>query len=234
MRSQRIRMGARRLAALWLFAAIGAALPVEAQFPRLSAGMGYGVGGLFHKEYVADALQSSRVGGFSGATYTVELGYLFASHAMVGLRAHSLQVDLGNGTRAGTLDLLPATLFLAYRRPALLGSLGGFAGAGIGAASARFTPAATIDHWRPWDSATIDVTHERPFVAEFFAGADARLSDDFSLELALASTLMDTEIAYRPQPIDGEAGGFTPGHSYRVQGRHLVLALSLRWWVEWW
>jgi hypothetical protein len=234
MRSRRNRTCNRWLVALWLLAAAGAALPAEAQFPNLSAGLGYGAGGLFHKEYVAEALHSSRVGRLSGSAYTVELGYLFASHAMVGLRAHSLQVDLGNGTRVGTLDLLPATLFVAYRRPAILGSLGGFAGAGIGAASARFTPAATIDHWLPWDAATIDVTRKRPFVAEFFAGADARLSQDFSLELSLASTLMDTEVAYRPMPVDGEAGGFAPGHSYRVQGRHLLLALSLRWWVEWW
>lgn len=232
MRSR--RTFTRWLPALGLLAAAGIALTAEAQFPNLSAGLGYGAGGLFHKEYVAEALHSSRIGRFSGSAYTVELGYLFASHAMVGLRAHSLQVDLGNGTRVGTLDLLPATLFVAYRRPAILGSLGGFAGAGVGAASARFTPAASIDHWLPWDAATIDVTHKRPFVAEFFAGADARLSQDFSLELSLASTLMDTEVAYRPRPIDEEAGGFAPGHSYRVQGRHLLLALSLRWWVEWW
>ncbi len=234
MRSQRIHPRTLWLAALWLLAAGGAALPAAAQFPNLSAGMGYGVGGLFHKDYVGEAMHSRRVGRFSGSAYTLELGYLFASHTMVGLRAHSLQVDLGDGTDVGTLDLLPATVFIAYRRPALLGSLGGFVGAGVGAASARFTPAATIDHWRPWNAATIDVTHKRPFVTEFFAGADARLSEDFSLELALASTLMDTEVAYRPQSVDGEPGGFAPGHSYRVQGRHLLLALSLRWWVEWW
>jgi hypothetical protein len=108
--------------------------------------------------------------------------------------------------------------------------LGGFVSLGGGVATASFHPAATIENWLPWDQEAIDVTNDRPGVFEASAGAAYRLSDAFSLELALTSAFVDTEVAFKPAPVDST--GFTPGRAYRVKGRHLAASLVLRWWVE--
>ncbi|MBM3316340.1 MAG: outer membrane beta-barrel protein [Candidatus Eisenbacteria bacterium] len=232
------RPGLRRplLLFLWLFLLASAALvavPAAADAPRLSAALGYGVAGLFHDEYVAHVRHSSAAGEFSAGVWSVDAGYLFGPSLMVGARVHGLCVEVGDGAPVGKLDILPATAFLAYRRPALAGRLGGFFGAGVGRASVRFVPADTIAAWLPWQGGEIGVSSTSPFAAELFAGAEARLSENWALELRAATTWVDCEVAYRPRPIDGE-GGFAPAHAYRVQARHLSLAVALRWWVEWW
>jgi hypothetical protein len=223
-----------RCLAPWLIAAMCVLEPAAADIPHLSAAMGYGAAGLFHEDYVDGALYSQGVGKFTAGMYLAEVGYLFGSHIMLGARVHGLRVGVGDGVDVGDLDLLPATLFVAYRQPALIGRVGGVAGVGAGAASIRFTPASTIDQYQPWDGDAIRVTEERPFVFEVFAGADVRLSQDLALEITGCSTLMDTELAYRPRPVDGSEAGFTPAHAFRVKGRHLFAAIAWRWWVELW
>jgi hypothetical protein len=223
------------LCALGLAGPLGLVVPAAtAEFPRFSAGMGYGIAGLYHSEYVAQALHSSDVGGFSAGSWSADVGYLFASHFMIGARIHGLRVRVADGAPVGRLDILPATAYLAYRRPALAGHFGGYLGMGLGGASVRFAPADSIDAWIPWGGERIEVSDERPFAAEVFAGAEVRIAEDLSLELTGSSTWLDSEIAFRPRPIEEEEGGFAPGHAYRIKARHVALALGLRWWVEWW
>jgi len=207
--------------------------PARAERPHLSAGFGYGAVGLFHREYVEQAPHSSAMGEFSAGTYSAELGYLLTTHVMLGLRAHWLRVPLDKGSAVGELDVLPATVFAAYRHAPETSRVSGFVGLGVGRASVRFNAAESIDAWEPWKAETIDVSDPDPYVMELFAGVDTRLAEDFSLELALAATLMESEVAYRPRPIGGE-DGLAAGHAYRVESRHVALTLGLRWWVEWW
>ncbi len=219
-----------------LFLASGYALPCGAtrEFPRINASMSYGVAGLFHDEYVGQAPRASEVGRFSSGAYGLDVAYLFPSRILLGVRAHMLRVAIGDGSDVGRLDLVPAVFMVGYRRPALAGRLGGFVIAGAGAASARFSPGRDIESWQPWSGSEINLTESDPLVFEALGGVDVFLSEDFSLELSVASVLMDTELTFRPAPIDGSEDGFAPGRSYRVKGRHLMLSAGLRWWVEWW
>jgi outer membrane protein W len=219
------------LAAAVLLPAIGGPAPAAADVPRITAGMSYGIGGLFDEEYIADVKRASEMGHFSAGVFGVDVAFVFPSHLVAGVRVHSLRVPVGNSTDAGRLDLVPATLYVGYRRPALAGRIHGFVGAGFGIASARFAPAATIGHWQPWEGESeIDVSEDSPLVFEVTAGADVALSEDFSVDLTFASTFVDTEVAFRPLPVQGLAAE----EAYRVKGRHLSLSLGLRWWVELW
>jgi hypothetical protein len=202
----------------------------RADIPRMTAAIGYGPAGLFHEEYVDGAMRASGMGEFSSGATWLDLTFLFPSHLTLGLRTHSMRTELGDGTAAGRLDLVPTTLVIGYRRPALAGRLGGFVSLAGGVATAHFRPAATIGNWLPWDQDAIDVTHKRPGVFEASAGTAYRLSNALSLELALTSAFVDTEVSFKPAPVDST--GFTPGRAYRVKGRHLAASLALRWWVE--
>ena len=221
-----------RAAALLAWLALsGAVAPAAGQFPRVSAAIGYGSGGLFSEAYVLSIQHSSSVGQFSSGLYAFDICYVTRGHLAFALRAHTLRATLGDGTEAGRLDLLPAMLCVGYRQPSLAGRLGGFFGAGAGIASARFVPAETIDHWQPWEGETkIDVSDDHPLAFTFYGGADVALTEDLSLEVTLASTFVDTEIAFEPVPYEG----FVSEHAYRVKGRHLSIALGLRWWAELW
>ena len=232
LRSPRRRAGvARAVLILGALCFAGGLASAVADLPRITAGMRYGIAGLFDEEYVADVKRSSEMGRFSAGIYGVDLSFVFASHLTAGVRVHSLRVPVGNGTDAGRLDLVPATLYIGYRRPALAGRIHGFVGAGFGIASARFAAAETVSHWQPWeDGGKIDVSEDSPLVFEVTAGTDVALSEDFSLDLTFASTFVDTEVAFRPVPVEGLAAE----EAYRVKGRHLSLSLGLRWWVELW
>ncbi len=219
------------LVTLALLLVCGALFPAAAEFPRITASMNYGIGGLFDEEYVSTVKRASEVGRFSSGVYGVDVSFVFPSYVVIGVRARSLRVPLGNGTEVGRFDILPAVFYVGYRRPALAGRIHGFVGAGMGLASARFSPAETIGHWQAWEGEEkIDVSDESPLVVEVLAGMDIAISEDFSIELAFASTFMDTEVAYRPVPVSG----FAAEEAYRVEGRHLALSLGLRWWVELW
>jgi hypothetical protein len=194
-----------------------AAATARADTARMTAAIGYGAAGLFHDEYVDGATRGSEMGHFQAGAYGVDLAFVLPSHLILGVRARTLGVEIGNGTRVGRLDLIPATLLVGYRRPALAGRLGGFLALAAGVATARFTPAATITHWRAWGDET---------------GTDFVVNRDFTLELALTSAFLNTEVAYQPAPVDDS--GFAPGRAYRVKGRHLMVSLALRWWVEFW
>jgi len=185
--------------------------PAQADIPRMTAGIGYGPAGLFHEEYVDGAMRASGMGEFNAGATWLDLTFLFPSHLTLGLRTHSMRTELGDGTAAGRLDLVPVTLAIGYRRPALAGRLGGFVSLAGGVATARFRPAATIGDWLPWGQDAIDVTHERPSVFAASAGAAYRLTDVLSLELALTSDFVDTEVAFRPAPVDST--GFTPARA---------------------
>jgi len=224
------RRGRPGVAALLLL--LLTAATAQADTARMTAAIGYGAAGLFHDEYVDGAMRASGMGHFRSGAYCADLAFVLPSHLILGLRARTLGVGIGNGTRAGRLDLVPTTLLVGYRRPALAGRLGGFIAVAAGVAVARFTPAATISHWRPWGHETIDVTRSRPRVLELTAGTDFVVNEDFTLELALTSAFVRTEVAYQPAPVD--ESGFAPGRSYRVKGRHLMASLALRWWVEFW
>ncbi|MFH1144293.1 MAG: hypothetical protein V1774_07095 [Candidatus Eisenbacteria bacterium] len=224
-----------RLCAVALLAAFcfcgGTRVLAQARFARISAGMAYGGGGLFNDEYILNIKQSTSVGKFSSGLYAFDVCYVTPSRLTVGVRAHMMRVPLGNGTAVGRLDIVPATLFLAYRQPSIEKRLGGFFGAGIGVASVHFTPAATIDQWQPWEGeAEIRASDESPMVYEVFAGTDVAVAEDFSLELSLASTFIDSQVTYDPVPVMG----FSAEHGYRVQARHISFAIGLRWWVELW
>lgn len=209
---------------------LAALTPALADIPRMTVGLGYGPAGLFHEEYVDGAMRASGTGEFTAGSTWLDLTFLLPSHLTLGVRTHSLRTSLGDGTAAGRLDLVPVTMVLGYRRPALSGRLGGFVSLAGGVATARFHPAATIGNWLPWERDVIDVTRERPGVFEASAGAAYRLADALSLELALTSAFVDTEVAFKPAPVDST--GFTPARAYRVSGRHLAASLVLRWWVE--
>ena len=219
-----------RLGAAAALLALSTLAPARGDIPRMTAALGYGSAGLFHDEYVGGAMRASGMGKFHCGSYWVDLTFLFPSHLTLGVRTHTLRVDVGEGPPAGRLDLVPATVCIGYRRPALAGRMGGFVSLGAGVATARFRPAPTITHWLPWGSDVIDVTHSRPDIFEVGAGVAYPLSDAFSLEVAVTSTFVDTEVAFQPAPVD--ESGFTPGRSYRVKGRHLSAGLALRWWVE--
>lgn len=228
--------GARLLAVALAALALSAPSPPASarEFGRVSAGMGYGLAGLFHDEYVAHSRHSSDVGEFTAGSWSADVGYLFSSRWMIGARLHGLRADLGDEAPLGQLDVLPVTAFVAYRRPALAGDLGGFIGAGIGRASVRFLPADSIGAWLPREGDRFELSTGNPLAVEFFTGVEYRLSDEFALETSLSSTWMDCEIGYRPAPIEELEEGFAPQRGYVVKARHLAISVGLRWWVEWW
>jgi len=220
----------RRLVRLMLACVVlCAAAPARGDIPRMTTALGYGSSGLFHNEYVDGALRAHGMGKFRSGTYWMDLTFLFPSHLTLGLRTHTLRATLGDAG-PGRLDLVPATVVVGYRCPALAGRLGGFIALGAGVATARFRPAATEASWEPWGRDAIGVTRSRPMVIEVSAGTAYPLSEWFSLELAATSSFVGTEIAFKPAPVD--ESGFTPGRAYRVKGRHLTASLALRWWVD--
>jgi len=211
-----------------LSAALG---PAHAQFSRITAGMSYGVGGLFSEDYVYGVKQTATVGDFSSGLYAFDVGYVTRSRFTIGVRAHMMRVPLGGGGRIGRFDIVPGVVFLGYRKPAIVRSVSGFVGLGAGIASVRFVAEDGIEQdWDSMDEGRIGVSDDHPFVFEIFAGADVGLSEDFSLELTAASTFLDSEISYEPVP----DAGFVSEHGQRVDARHIAIGLGLRWWVELW
>jgi len=209
-----------------------AALPAQAQFSRLTASMAYGFGGLFSEDYVYGVKRSDRVGDFSSGLYAFDLCYVTRSGLAFGARAHMMRVPLGGDGEIGRFDVMPAILFLGYRRPAILRAMGGFFGVGAGVASVEFVGEEGVDEaWRSMsDRGPIEVTRKNPFVFEVFAGADVGLSEDFSLELTAASSFLDSKVEYEPIPDEG----YVADNGYSVSARHISIALGLRWWVELW
>jgi hypothetical protein len=206
---------------------------VAGELPGLAAGFGGGVGGLLDQESMGGAPRSAEMGRVSASACWLDLGYLFPSHLTLGLRAHYLQVPLGDGGNVGKLDLLPVTLFFGYRHGARTGRLRGFVTVGAGMGSARFLPPDGASPWEGPDGGEIELSEKTPPVFEVSAGIDVSLSADFSLEVGLLSTFMDTEVSYQLAK-SGDDDEFVPEEAYRVKGRHLMLTLGIRWWVELW
>ncbi len=216
-----------------LLALLAACAPrASAQFPRVSAGFGYGAGALYSDEYVLSVRKASSIGHFSSGLYAFDLNYVTRSSLTFGFRAHMMRVELkGEEEEVGRLDLIPAMIFVGYRKPAMVGHVRGFFGAGVGVASAHFVPAETIDAWQPVPGETsIDVSDERPFAFSIFGGTDVGLSENFSLELQVESTYINAELGYDPVPYEG----FASESGYQVKARHVAFSLGLRWWVELW
>lgn len=210
--------------------------PALADLPRLSAGMGAGVGGLFHQEYVADGPRCEGMGHFSSSAWWMDLAWSFPSRITLGVRAHLLRVPLDDVTPVGTVDLFPAVILMGYRSPGLGGRLHGFVGLGAGLAWARLQSPADTSEWtsREGEGEEVGFSRSHPFVLEVLAGADLELTDDFLVELSFVSVMMDTEVSFQPAYGGGDAGTLESEYAYSVKGRHLLLTLGLRWWFEWW
>jgi hypothetical protein len=220
----------RALLGAWFAAALFAAAPARGDVPRMTTALGYGTSGLYAEQFVDGALREKGMGKFHSGAYWFDLTFLLPSHLTLGLRTHTLRAELGDGTDVGRFDLVPLTFVVGYRRPAIVGRLGGFVALGAGVATARFRPAPTVDRWLPWGRDAIGVTRSRPGAIEVSAGTAFALSEAFSVELAATSSFVDTRVAFKPAPVD--ESGFTPGRAYRVKGRHLSASLALRWWVD--
>jgi len=203
-----------------------------AEFPQVTAGLGWGRAGLFHEESLAGALERREFGRFSGSGYWIDGAYRWRSNFTLGLRAQYLRVPLSAGTQIGHLDLLPAVVCLGYRHASAAGRLHPFVMVGAGLASARFRPSAGARDWEAPDGGELRVSARRPGALLLAAGGDVTLTENLSLEAGFSSMLMSTEVSYRPAGQSGEDDALSP--SCRVSGRHLLLTLGLRWWVELW
>jgi len=62
-------------------------------------------------------------------------------------------------------------------------------------------------------------------------GADVALTEDLSLESRSPRLSSTPKLAFEPVPYEGLR---LPNMLYRVKGRHLSIALGLRWWAELW
>jgi hypothetical protein len=205
----------------------------SAEFPQVTVGMGTGLGGLFHEESMGGAPRSTEMGRFAAAAYWLDAGYSLRSHLTAGLRGHYMRISLEEGGDIGTLDLLPVTAFIGYRYGVLQDRLRGFATIGAGVGSVRYLPSGEGFRWEAPGGGPPEVTHEYPAVLELTAGADVALSETLSFELGLASVFMDSNLAYQPAA-DEQSGEYVPERAYKVSGRHLLLLMGVRWWVELW
>ncbi|MCK4304757.1 MAG: hypothetical protein KAY24_11020 [Candidatus Eisenbacteria sp.] len=220
----------------WLLLACLFAPPAAADLPLFSAGMGSGIGGLFHEEHVSGAPQASGIGRYSSAAWYADLAWSFRSRLTVGVRAHLLRVPLEEDEQLGTMDLFPVVVQIGYYCPGLTGRLRGFVAGGVGVAWTRFLSSSRSSQWESYEREGLEVSisENHPLVLEATLGANLELTSDFLVEMGLTSVLMDTEVSYRPASDSGTSEFLQPSYAYSVEGRHLLLTLGLRWWFEWW
>ena len=192
----------------------------EGQFPFFSAGMGTGLGGLYHEESLGGAPDSEAIGQFSAATWWTDLRWIYPSNLTLGLRAHLLRVGLEDPSGA-TLELLPMVGEIGFCREQLSGRLKLMAAAGVGVA------------WAHTSGGNLEPSSKTPLVATLSGAVDYGLTENLFAELGVASVLMDTEVVYERHRGAG-LGTFAVDEEFRIQGRHLLMTLGVRWWFEWW
>ena len=93
----------------------------------------------------------------------------------------------------------------------------------------RFIPARGDSQWT-----TIEISHPHPLVFVLSAGFSYELNRDFLAEIGFSSVFMDTEIEYGKASGSQTGDDESPAMSYRVDGRHVLVRLGLRYWFEWW
>lgn len=192
----------------------------QAQFPFFSAGLGGGVGGLYHEETLGGAPDTEGIGQFSAAAWWSDVRWIYPSNLTLGLRAHLLRVELDDDAKT-TLDLLPVVGEIGYCRNQLAGRLKLQAGVGVGFA------------WVHTSGVVLEPTSKTPLVATLGGSIDYGLNENLFAEFGVASVLMNTEVDYERHRGAG-LGTFAVDEEYRIRGRHLLMTLGVRWWFEWW
>lgn len=192
----------------------------HAQFPFFSAGMGAGVGGLYHEETLGGAPDTEGIGQFSAAAWWSDVRWVYPSNLMLGLRAHLLRVELDDAAET-TLDLLPMVGEIGYCRHQLSGRLKLMAGVGVGLARVRTSQGG------------LEPSSKTPLVATLSGSIDYGLGENLFAEFGVASVIMNTEVDFERHR-GASLGTFAVDEEYRIQGRHLLMTLGVRWWFEWW
>lgn len=219
--------------ALWALGA-GASDLAWADLPRLSAGMGAGVGGLRREQAVAGVPYLTESGNPSAATWWLDLTWSSRARWTIGLHAHLLRVAIEDGSRVGTFDLIPVLAQLGVRRPLIGEKFWGFATVGAGFTASRFLPAGNEADWEAIGGGGLRFTRERPFTVAVHAGCDYSLSSELLLEAGAGAVAADSEITYRTARGGRPGQGFTEDASTRISATHLTATLGIRWWFEWW
>jgi len=214
--------------------ATGASDPAWADLPRLSAGMGAGMGGLRREHAVAGVPYLTESGTPSAATWWFDLTWSSRGRWTIGLHAHLLRVAIEDGSRVGTFDLMPVLAQLGVRRPLIGEQFWGFATVGAGVTGSRFLAAGNEADWEAAGGGGLRLTRERPFTVAIHAGCDYRLSSEFLLEAGAGAVVADSEIAYRTARRGGSEQGFREDASTTISATHLMATLGVRWWFEWW
>ena len=233
------RSGARVLPKVGIILLLCAAIfstqaRADFEFPRLSAGMGVGFGGIYHKDYVAGTYEGTHFGGKSSGLSWAGLSCAYPSRLMFGCRLHLLRIDLEGESGPGTFDIMPIVLQVGYYHPFAKDRLLGFVSIGAGTAWTRFRPGDRVDDWQAREGGRVEISESHPFVFEFDLGLGYRLHEDFLIESHLTSVLMDATIYYEGESDPEDGSTFKPEYAYEAMGRHMMATVGLRWWFEWW
>lgn len=225
-----VHRGRKTLALLGLCALI---LDVaEAQLPRVSAGLGTGIGGLRREESIAGVPKLTESSGCSAMAWWLDFTWETSKHWTIGLHAHSLTVPVEDHGRVGSFDLLPVLVQLGLRRSLVPDRVWGYALLGAGVTGARFTPNDNTAGWEDAGGGGLRFTRERPFTFGLSAGLDCAIASNLLLEVGAGAVTMDSQIAYRRVRLPNE--GFAENRGAEVSASHLLATIGIRWWCDWW
>ncbi len=222
------------LSALLLLLLLFSAPPARAQFPRFSAGLGAGIGGLRYQEFVGGVPYSAGTGRFSGQSWWLDLTWNAYSGWTFGVSSHLLRVPIDDGGRVGTFDLLPVVAQVGLRRALITDRLWGFLNVGAGLTWSRYVTTGSTQRWESLGGGHVHLTRQRPFTFSLMTGLDYGLTPTLLLEAAVGSVQMDSEISYRTVPPIGSGTSFVHDRAALVEARHLLARVGVRWWFEWW
>jgi hypothetical protein len=215
------------LAGLWALTLVGAG----AELPRVSAGLGAGVGGLRREQSVADVPELTESNGCTATAWWFDVAWDTSKHWIIGLHAHSLTVPIEDDGRVGSYDLLPVLAQLGLRRSLIQERMWGFLLVGAGVSSTQFTPNSNTAHWEEAGGGDLHITHERPFTFALSAGLDYGIGSNLLLEVGAGAVYIDSRITYQRVPPDQ---GFAEDLSAEVSASHLLATIGIRWWCDWW
>lgn len=204
------------------------------EFPRLSAEMGVGYGGIYQKDYIADTYEGTHFGGNSSSLWWAGLSAVYPSRLMLGFRVHLLRIDLEDEGALGTFDIMPAVLQVGYYHPFADNKMMGFISAGAGMAWTNFRDGERAGDWMARDGGSVELTESHPFVFEIDMGMGYRVHQDFLIESHVTSVLMNSEIYYANTRDPEDPGTFRPEYAHVAMGRHIMATVGVRWWFELW
>ncbi len=203
-----------------------------AQLPRISAGLGGGVGGLRREESIAGVPKLTESAGCTAAAWWCDFAWDTSAHWILNLHFHSLTVPIEDHGRVGSFDLLPVLAQVGLRRPLMPDRLWGYALLGAGVTTTRFTPNANTARWEDEGGGGLRFTRERPFTLAVSGGLDYVIGQNLLLEVGFGAVAMDSQIAYRR--VRGPNEGFEENRGAEVSASHLLGTLGIRWWCDWW